>query len=677
MNHPLPADAELPRYGAIDPASIEADLDQLLASNRAAIEALLAEPGPATWERLCAPLEELEDDLERFWAPISHLNSVNNSEPLRHAYNVCLPKLSAWRSWLGQHRALYEAFQAVAKEDPSVDAVPGRRRALDNALRDFALAGVALEPAQRDRFAELSQHLATLSARFSDNLLDATDAWSLTVDEARLAGLPGSTRAAARRNADAAGESGYRLALDGPTYLAVMAHGEDRDLRKAFYTAWQTRASDQGPHAGQWDNSTVMHEILDSRRELADLLGFANYAELSLATKMAPDTASVIAFLEDLAARARPQAEAEWDALCAFAREHDGTTQLEAWDVPYYSEQLRQARYAISQEDLRPYLPLPRVLEALFSLCGELFGIEFRPGEAFDSYHPDLVLYAIYRDGELLAHCYLDLYARSGKRGGAWMGDCRVRREGVHGLQRPVAWLVCNFSPPEDGRPSLLTHDELTTLFHEFGHGLHHLLTRQTVAAVSGINGVEWDAVELPSQFLENWCWEAGFLARLGRHVDSGEAIPQALVERLLAARRFQAAMQTVRQLEFALFDFRLHLVWKHAEETPVETVLEAVRREVAVVHPPAWNRFQHGFGHIFAGGYAAGYYSYKWAEVLSADAYARFEEEGIFNGETGRAFLREVLEMGGSRDAMATFLAFRGRAPDIEPLLRHSGIAA
>jgi oligopeptidase A len=677
MNHPLPADAELPRYSAIDPARIEAGLDRLLAENRAAIEALLAEPGPATWERLCAPLEELEDELERFWAPISHLNSVSNGEPLRQAYNACLPKLSAWRTWLGQHRVLYEAFQAVAQEDPSVDAVPGRRRAITNALRDFTLAGVALEPAERERFGELSQRLATLSARFSDNLLDATDAWSLTVDEERLAGLPEGTRAAARRNAEAAGESGYRLALDGPTYLAVMAHGEDRELREAVYTAWQTRASDQGPNAGTWDNSAVMHEILDCRRELAGLLDFDNYAELSLATKMAPDTASVIAFLEDLAARARPVAEAEWDALCTFARELDGREQLEAWDVPYYSEQLRKARYAISQEDLRPYLPLPRVLDTLFELCGELFGIEFRPCEDFDSYHPDLALYAIHRDGELLAHCYLDLYARSGKRGGAWMGDCRVRREGVHGLQRPVAWLVCNFSPPADGRPSLLTHDEVTTLFHEFGHGLHHLLTRQTVAAVSGINGVEWDAVELPSQFLENWCWEADFLARLGRHVDSGEPIPRALVDRLRSARCFQAAMQTVRQLEFALFDFRLHLAWKNAGETPVQAVLDDVRREVAVVHPPAWNRFQHGFAHIFAGGYAAGYYSYKWAEVLSADAFSRFEEEGIFNADTGRSFLREVLEMGGSRDAMATFQAFRGREPAIEPLLRQSGIAA
>ena len=516
MHHPLPANAEFPRYSAIDPASLEDALDALLAENRSAIEALLAEPGPPTWARLCAPLEELEDNLERFWSPVSHLNSVSNAEPLRQAYNACLPKLSAYRSWLGQHRALYEACQAVASTDPTVDAVPGRRRALDNALRDFELAGVALEPARRERFAALSQRLSTLGARFSDNLLDATDAWSLAVDESRLAGLPDSARTAARRKAEAVGESGYRLGLDAPTYLAVMAHGEDRSLREAVYTAWQTRASDQGPHAGQWDNSAVMHEILDGRRELAELLGFANYAELSLATKMAPDTAGVVAFLEDLAARARPQAETEWAELCAFAGEHDGRERLEAWDVPYYSERLRQARYAISQEDLRPYLPLPRVLDALFGLCGDLFGIEFSPCEDFDSYHPELSLYAIHRDGELLAHCYLDLYARGGKRGGAWMGDCRVRRESAHGLQRPVAWLVCNFSPPQGDRPSLLTHDEVTTLFHEFGHGLHHLLTRQTVAAVSGINGVEWDAVELPSQFLENWCWEGEFLARLG-----------------------------------------------------------------------------------------------------------------------------------------------------------------
>jgi oligopeptidase A len=420
-----------------------------------------------------------------------------------------------------------------------------------------------------------------------------------------------------------------------------------------------------------------MHEILDCRREQARLLGYDNYAALSLATKMADDTDTVLAFLADLAARARPQAEREWTALRAYARETHGRDELAAWDVPFYSERLRQAEHAISQEDLRPYLPLPRVLAALFELCGTLFGIEVRELADFDSYHPDVRLLELRRDGELLARCYLDLYARSGKRGGAWMADCRVRRETDAGLQHPVAFLVCNFSPPQGDRPSCLTHDEVTTLFHEFGHGLHHMLTGQTVAAVSGINGVEWDAVELPSQFLENWCWQRAFLERLGSHVDSGEPLPPALIDRLLGARNFQAAMQTLRQLEFALFDFRLHLHWESPEATPVQAFLDQVREEVAVVRPPAWNRFQHGFGHIFAGGYAAGYYAYKWAEVLSADAFARFEEEGIFNAGTGADFRREVLESGGSRDAMSTFRAFRGREPDIGPLLRHSGIAA
>ena len=668
---------ELPLFSRIDSATVAARVAELIARNKAELEALLATAEPPTWETLCAPVEALEDELARFWAPVSHLNSVLGDDALRRACNDALARLSAYRSWLGQHDGLYRAYRQVAAEDPAADGPSGRRRALDLARRDFELTGVALDADDRRRFAELSERLASLAARFSDNVLDATDAWSLSVSEEQLRGVPATTLDAARARAEAAGEAGFRLGLDAPTYLAVMMHCEDPSLRRRLYTAWNTRASDQGPHAGRWDNSAVMHEILDCRREQAALLGFDNYAALSLASKMADNTEAVLAFLEDLAARARPQAEREWAALHDFARREHGVDALEAWDVPFYSERQRQAEYALSQEDLRPYLPLPRVLDGLFALCRELFGVSFRESADFDSYHPQLRLVELLRDGEPVARCYLDLYARSGKRGGAWMGDCRVRRRTAAGLQRPVAFVVCNFSPPPEGRPCLLTHAEMTTLFHEFGHALHHLLTRQTVAAVAGINGVEWDAVELPSQFLENWCWQRDFLARVGAHVDSGEPLPAALIDRLLAARNFQAAMQTVRQLEFALFDLRLHLGWESATATPLQALLERVRREVAVVRQPAWNRFAHSFGHIFAGGYAAGYYAYKWAEVLSADAFSRFEEEGIFNDRTGQAFLREVLATGGARDARDNFRAFRGRDPALDALLRHSGIAA
>ncbi len=678
MTNPLLAPAELPRFGAIEASHAEPAIRELIDRNKTAIEALLASHQPATWETVLQPIEALEDDLARAWAPVSHLNAVVNSEALRAAYNACLPLLSEHNTWLGQHEGLFEAYRQVFDSASFASLSPAQQRSVEIALRDFRLAGVALTPEKKRDYAELRQRLSQLGARFSENVLDATDAWSKAVTETELPGLPPSSLDSARDAAAARGKDGLLLTLDMPMYLAVMTYCDDSSLRREMYTAFATRASEQGPDADRWDNSAIIRETLDCRLALARLLSFDNYAELSLATKMARDVNEVVRFLTDMADRARPRAKQEWQELADFARARLGLEQLEAWDVAYCSEKLRQHRFSVSQEEIRPYLPVPRVLGGLFTLVKRLYGVEVVELPDVDNYHPDVQLFEIRRDGAAVARFYLDLYARSGKRGGAWMGNYSTRRSVAgDGVQLPVAWLVCNFSAPSGGSPSLLTHDEMTTLFHEFGHGLHHMLTAQTVASVSGINGVEWDAVELPSQFLENWCWEADALGFISGHVDTGEPLPAELLDRLLAARTFQAAMQTVRQLEFSLFDFRLHLEWGRQDFESVQSLLDTVREEVAVLQPPTWNRFQNSFSHIFAGGYAAGYYSYKWAEVLSADAYSRFEEEGIFNAATGADFLREVLEAGGSRDALATFRAFRGRDPDIRALLRHSGIAA
>ncbi len=678
MTNPLLAPAELPRFSTIEAAHAEPAIRELVERNRTAIDALLDRPDAATWDGVLQPIEALEDELARAWAPVSHLNSVRNSEDMRAAYNACLPLLSDYNTWLGQHERLYEAYRQVAESEAFPSLTPAQQRSVEIALRDFRLAGVALAPEAKREYAEIRQRLSSLGARFSENVLDATDAWSKAVSEAELSGLPASSLESARAAAAARDQEGLLLTLDMPMYQAVMVHCNDGALRREMYTAFATRASEQGPHGGRWDNSATIREILDCRLALARLLGFANYAELSLATKMAQDVNEVLHFLTDMADRARPRAKQEWEELADFAKARLGIEHLEAWDVAYCSEKLRQHRFSLSQEEIRPYLPLPRVLQGLFTLVRRLYGIEVEEITEFERYHPDVQLFEIRRDGIPRARFYLDLFARSGKRDGAWMGNYSTRRAtGKDAVQLPVAWLVCNFSAPTGDSPSLLTHDELTTLFHEFGHGLHHMLTAQTVASVSGINGVEWDAVELPSQFLENWCWEAEALGFISGHVETGEPLPAALLDKLLAARTFQAAMQTVRQLEFSLFDFRLHMEWGRSGFESVQALLDAVRDEVAVLQPPAWNRFQNTFSHIFAGGYAAGYYSYKWAEVLSADAYSRFEDEGIFNAATGADFLREVLESGGSRDALATFKAFRGREPDIKALLRHSGIAA
>ena len=677
MTNSLLNNTELPSFSTIEIADIEPAISQLIERNKASIEELLAANTRYTADNLLGPIEELDDELSRVFSPVSHLNSVRNSDELREAYNACLPLLSAYGTWMGQHQALFQAYQQIADANEFAELEPGQKKAVKNALRDFRLAGVALPEDQKLRYGELKKRLSELGSKFGENVLDATNAWSKEVSEEQLAGLPESALASARQAAQQAGKEGYLITLEFPSYYPVLTYCDDASLREEVYRANATRASEQGPHAGQWDNSTVMTEILDLRRELAQLLGFENYAEMSLATKMADSPAQVMAFLDQLATRSRDQALREWEELSVFARENFGVQALQAWDGSYYSEKLRQQRYQISQEDIRPYLPANKALSGLFEVVKRLYGVSVEEVTDFDSYHPDVKLFNVLDSGKVIARFYLDLYARPKKQGGAWMDDCRVRRQRGDHLQLPVAYLTCNFTPPVGDQPALLTHDELITLFHEFGHGLHHMLTQQTVAAISGINGVAWDAVELPSQFLENWCWEPEALAFISGHHETGEPLPAQLLEKMLAARNFGSAMQMVRQLEFALFDFQLHLNWKGGDAADVQRVLDKVREKVCVVPTPDYNRFQNGFSHIFAGGYAAGYYSYKWAEVLSADAYSRFEEEGIFNPETGASFQREVLAVGGAREAMEAFVAFRGREPDIAPLLRHSGIAA
>ena len=666
---------DLPRFSDIDIGKLPQQLAALLDDSRQRVASLLAAPPPFTWDNLMAPLEAIDDRLEKFWSPVAHLNGVMNSDELRAAYDACIPLLTAWHSEMGQNRPLFEAVQSLADSPAFAALGRPRQQAVRHVLRDFRLSGVALPEAERQRFAAIEQRLSELATKFSNNVLDATDGWEKYLeDESALAGIPDSALAGFRQQAKAQGKEGYRLTLAVPAYLPVMQYADNRALRRELYEAYATRASDQGPGAGRWDNSALMVEILQLREEMARLLGFANYAELSLAPKMAESPAQVEDFLVNLVAAAKPQGEAEVAEVRRFAGEL-GCADPKAWDIPYYSEKLRERDYALNQEQLRPYFPANRVIEGLFAITGQLFGIRFEPREAVDLWHPDARCYSVLRDGAPIAVCYLDLYARAKKRGGAWMADYCGRRRTDAGTQLPVAFLTCNFTPPTGDRPALLTHDEVTTLFHEFGHGLHHMLTEIDVLKVAGINGVAWDAVELPSQFLENWCWQRESIPLISGHFETGEPLPGELLDKMLAARNFQSAMQMLRQLEFALFDLRLHSAPAPASGDDIQRLLDGVRAQVAVLRPPAFNRFQHGFGHIFAGGYAAGYYSYKWAEVLSADAFSLFEEEGVMNDETGRKFHDAILARGGSEDALDLFVAFRGREPDQAALLRHSGI--
>ncbi|HXH04162.1 MAG TPA: oligopeptidase A [Candidatus Competibacteraceae bacterium] len=680
MANPLLDAGDLPPFSAIRPEHAEPAVDALLTENRARLELLLEAGAPYTWDNLIAPIEAMEDRLSRAWSPVNHLNAVMNSDAWRAAYNACLPKLSAYYTELGQNERLYQAYRSIAEGPEYARLDAAQRKVIDDALRDFRLSGVSLPPEQKARFKQIMQRLSQLGAKFSENLLDATQGWKKHIgpaEEGRLAGLPDSARALARQSAEREGLTGWLLTLEFPSYLPVLNYADDRALREELYQAYVTRASDQGPNAGRWDNGPLMAEILALRHEAAQLVGYANYAEYSLASKMASSTAEVMDFLTDLARRSRPQAERELAEVAEFARMQDGLERLEAWDVGYYSEKLRQARYQISQEALRPYFPETRVVPGLFAVAERLYDVRIEPLPGVEVWHPEVRTYAI-RDGEgeLLGRFYLDLYARPNKRGGAWMDGCISRRRDRTELQRPAAYLVCNFTPPLGDDPALFTHQEVTTLFHEFGHGLHHLLTQVDYAPVAGIHGVEWDAVELPSQFMENWCWQPEALELLSGHYRSGEPLPEDLYRRLIAAKNFQSALLMVRQLEFALFDFRLHREYDPTQGARIEELLAEVRRQVAVLIPPPYNRFANSFSHIFAGGYAAGYYSYKWAEVLSADAFSLFEERGVFDPEAGAAFRREVLEVGGSRPAAESFRAFRGREPRIDALLRQCGIS-
>jgi oligopeptidase A len=668
---------ELPNFSSLRAEDVLPRVEAELAGFRAVVAKVSADPEARDFARLLAPIERCEARLTALWQPIAHLNAMRRDEALRAAHDAALECITDHATALLQDRALYEAVAALAAgpEYPRLGAA--ERRLVDNLLRDFRLAGVALAGPERDRFRAIANRLAVLGSEFEQALLDASDAWHLDVPEARLAGMPPSALAVLRQAARNAGVEGHRITLHGPSVQAVMGFCPDRALRAEVYHAYHTRASDQGPHAGRFDNGARMEEILALRHEAAVLLGFESAAHESLATKMAASPEAVLAFLDDLVARAKPVAARELDELRAFASSELGIGKLEPWDIPYAAERLRERRFDFSEEDLKPYFPLPAVLEGLFDLVGALFGVRF-VARAADLWHADARYYEVVdADGSVRAGVYLDLYARAGKRGGAWMDVCLSRIRDGSTAQHPVAFLVCNYAPPAGGRPALLGHDDLTTLFHEFGHGLHHLLTEIDWPSVGGIHGVEWDAVELPSQLMENFCWQPEVLKRLSRHVDSGEPLPDALIDRLRRSRTFHAGLFLLRQLEYALFDFHLHLDYRPAAGARVMETLAAVRERVAVVRPPDWQRFPHGFGHIFGGGYAAGYYSYLWAELLSADAFGRFEELGLLSPEAGAAFRREVLAVGGSRPAAESFRAFRGRDPQPEALLRSYGLAA
>ena len=672
-SNPLLDFSGLPRFAEIKPEQVTPAMDQLLAEGRDLVARLVAAEAAPDWDGFVAPLEDANERLSRAWGQVSHLHSVMDSPELREVYNENLPKITQYYAELGQHAGLFARFKALRARREFQELAPARRKVVENELRDFRLGGADLPDAQKARFLAIQEELAKLSAKFEENLLDATNAWSkLIVDEAELAGVPEDTRAMFREMAEADGQAGFKLNLRGPAFLPIMQFCSNRALREEMYRAYVTRASEFGPEP--LDNTRLIDRIIELRGEAARLLGFANYAELSLEPKMARTPAEVLDFMETLAGRAKPYAERDMAEVREFAARELGLADPQVWDIGYVSEKLREARYAFSEQEVKQYFPEPVVLAGLFRLIETLYGLAIRPDPA-PVWHDTVKFYAIHdQAGQLVGQFYLDLYARESKRGGAWMDDAITRRRKNGGIQTPVAYLNCNFTRPIGDKPALFSHDEVITLFHEFGHGLHHLLTRVEELGVSGINGVEWDAVELPSQFMENFCWEWEVLEHMTAHADTGAPLPRALYDKMLAAKNFQAGMQTMRQVEFALFDMHLHSDFDPARQTP-QQLLNAVRERFAVVIPPAYNRFANNFSHIFAGGYAAGYYSYKWAEVLSADVYALFEENGVLNPVIGERFWSEILGVGGSRDAIDSFKAFRGREPAIDALLRHNGM--
>jgi len=679
MSNPLLSMKGLPPFSDIAAEHVEPAIDALLTESRQKVADLLSANDTYNWDNLIQPIEDIDEKLSRCWSPVSHMNSVVNSDELRKAYNACLPKLSEYGTEMGQNAALFAAYQQVRNSDEFKQLDAAQKKIINNGLRDFELSGIGLNDTDKQRYKTLMQELSKLTSKFEENVLDATHGWEKYIDDEKLlAGLPDTAIALARQSAKQAGKSGWLFSLEFPSYFPIMTYADDRALREEMYTAYVTRASDQGPQAGKWDNAELIQDILERRHETAQLLGFNNYAERSLAKKMATDTQQVIDFLSDLAERSLTMAQEEYKELQNFARDEHNIDQLQAWDNAYYSEKLREHRYAISQEELKPYFPENRVLDGMFAVIKKLYDMNVIERHDVDTWHKDVRFFEIQDNtGNARGQFYLDLYARNKKRGGAWMDECIVRTCHNDQVQLPVAYLTCNFSPPVGNDPALFTHDEVITLFHEFGHGLQHMLTTINYMGVSGINGVEWDAVELPSQFMENWCWQKPALAMFARHYKTDDHLPDELFKRLNAAKNFQSGMQMVRQLEFALFDFRMHMEFEPGKTTDIQSLIADVRSKVSVVIPPDFNRFANSFTHIFSGGYAAGYYSYKWAEVLSSDAFSAFEETGIFDSETGQRFLTNVLEQGGSHNAMELFVKFRGREPNIDALLRHSGIAA
>ena len=677
MNNPLLTSATLPPFSEINPSHIEPAIDHLLEECRAIVKITTQITEPFSWENLVNPIEKTEDRLNKAWSPVSHINSVVNNNDIREAYNACLPKLSQYSTEMGQNKALYNAYFEISNSPGFSRLNQGQQKTIQNALRDFELSGINLNPEQQCRYREISQELSKLSSKFEENVLDATHAWKKHIqDETLLAGIPETTRTLAKTTAETDNLSGWMLTLDFPCYLAIMTYADNPALRQEIYTAFATRASDVNPDTIQWDNTKIMDDLLALRHEKARLLGFNNYAELSLATKMADTPQQVIDFLENLAHKSKEQAQTDFDELQQFAKQEYQSDNLNAWDINYFSEKMRQQQLELSQEEIRNYFPATRVIPGLFTVVNKLYGLTINEISNFDRWHSDVRFFEIYdQDNVLRGKFYLDLYARPNKRGGAWMDDCVSRKNGPDGLQTPVAYLTCNFTPPANDDPALLSHNEVITLFHEFGHGLHHMLTKVDHLSVSGINGVQWDAVELPSQFMENWCWQKPALEIISGHYQTGAPLPESLLEKMLAAKNFQSGMFMIRQLEFSLFDFQIHLNFDPTKSSNIYSTLSAIRDQFSVVTTPAFNRFAHSFSHIFAGGYAAGYYSYKWAELLSCDAFSRFEDEGIFNPQTGADFLTHILEKGGSIDAMDLFVNFRGREPSIDALLQHNGI--
>ncbi|GMT40588.1 MAG: oligopeptidase A [bacterium] len=676
--NPLLAPHDIPLFAAIKASHIRPALESIITDNQQAINNLAGIEDP-DWNIFIQPLEELDERLSKMWNTVSHLNSVLDDKEFRENYRLCLPIISDYATSLVQNEQLYRQYQAVRDSPAFAQFDLAQQKLIDNALRDYRLSGVALPETKKESFKAIQSELSTLANRFEQNLLDATDHWFLHIlDEEKLSGLPETAVSLAEEQAAQKELDGWVFSLQAPSYIPFIMFADDRALRRQMYEAYVTRASDAGPDAGRWDNSTIIDDILKLRREKAALLGFDDYVDYALQTRMAENGHTVSNFLSQLSAAAKPPAEREFFELCTFASQ-DGITELQAWDLPYCSEKLRQQLYDISQEDVRPWFPLDKVLHGLFGVVGRLYGLTIKQNNKVAAWHADVRYYEISDSaGEPRGRFFLDLFARKGKRGGAWMGDGisykETYKETSSEVQNPLAWLVTNFSPPTAGRPSLLSHDEVITLFHEFGHGLHHMLTRVAYPAVSGINGVPWDAVELPSQMMENWAWQDEVLKMISGHFKTGEPLPEKMTKHLKDAKNFQAGMLLLRQLEFALFDLTIH---QGTVSVDVQQTLDQVRAEIAVFIPPEFNRFQNSFSHIFAGGYASGYYSYSWAEVLSADAFSLFEEKGIFDPDTGRSFLENILEKGGSQDPLVLFKAFRGREPEIDALLRHRGLAA